>query len=418
MTLTNSLFLGVVMSLLLYSKYHAVLIIFFTFLSNPALSTKYQAYLSALIGALLFLPHIYWQYTHGFPSLAYHLYERNAPAYKLSFSLEYILGQILLTGPLTGWLLLWAAFKHKTKDAFEKALKFSLVGIYIFFLISTARGRVEANWTVPAFIPLIILSHQFLSDKERWQRLLIRSVPFTLFIVLIVRVYMIMDIFPFKFLTKDEVHKNKPWADSIYKKSKGLPVAFINSYQKASKYWFYSGVPSFALNTPIYRRNNFNYWPVENWFSGKTIAAVSPKNRFYYKDSINTPLGTTGLIVIDSFFSFSTVKIVAGDKLEAVNGLIPNCELQIMSDQNHLKAFQLKRFRSASIDLIIVDKNDIVGRFSTNILLSDLTHREQSIITTFKINLPKGEYSARYSLPTSLLPDPSLNSSIIKLVVK
>ena len=40
------------------------------------------------------------------------------------------------------------------------------------------------------------------------------------------------------------------------------PVVFINTYQLASKYWFYSGDTSFSLNGNRYRRNNYNFWPL------------------------------------------------------------------------------------------------------------------------------------------------------------
>lgn len=264
MSMVNTVLLGGVMALMLYTKYHAILIIVFTLFSNLKLALRYQAYMAALIGASLFIPHLYWQYTHEFPSVYYHLFERNAPVYKISFTIEYIVGQLLITGPFMGWLILWSAFRYKPHDQFEKSLQFSLYGIYILFLVSTLKGRVEANWTVPAFVSLIILSHQFLTANQPLQRILIRSIPLTLVFILAVRIYMILGIGPLKFLSKDEFHKTRVWADSIYKRSVGLPVVFINSYQDASKYWFYTGVPAFSLNTPSYRRNNYNFWPVED----------------------------------------------------------------------------------------------------------------------------------------------------------
>jgi len=120
MSFLNTLFLGIVMALMLYTKYHAVLIIFFTFLSNPKMGLKLQPYIAAFIGAALFIPHLYWQYIHEFPSFYYHLFERNALNYEVSFSIEYLIGQILIAGPVMGWLIIWAAFRYKPRDVFEK----------------------------------------------------------------------------------------------------------------------------------------------------------------------------------------------------------------------------------------------------------------------------------------------------------
>lgn len=418
MRLRQTLFLGVVMALLLYSKYHGVLIIIFTMLSNPRLVFKYQFYLAALIGTLLFSPHLYWQYTHGFPSVEFHLFERNAPAYQFAFTVEYVLGQIVLPGPLMGWLFIWAAFRYKPADTFERALKFSLAGIYVLFLISTLKGRVEANWTVPVFIPLIILSHQYLFDKQRWQVILFRSVPVTLLLVLVARVYMMVDITPVKFLKKDEFHKNKPWAESVYKQTGGLPVVFVNSYQKASKYWFYAGVPSFSLNTPAYRRNNYNYWPLEDSLYNKKLAVVSFNPDTSYKEIISTLRGTAGMIQTDSFFSFSKVRILPDRQLLAVGGYIKNCTLEIVSEAQHLKAFQTERLRYKTVDIFVMNENKMIVRLSTNIILSAIKQRIQIFKTNIVISLPPGNYSVRFAMPSLLDTEPSLNSRTVKLVVR
>ncbi len=417
MSWLNTFLLGIVMALMLYTKYHAILIIVFTFFSYPKMAFRYQAYIAVFIGAALFFPHLYWQYRHEFPSVYYHLFERNATSYKISFTLEYIIGQILIAGPFMGWLILWAALKYKPRDVLEKALQYSMNGVYLFFLLSTIKGRVEANWTVPAFIPVIILSHRFLIDHIKWQRVLIRSIPVTLILVLVLRTYMMLDIGPLKFVSKDEFHNNKVWAEGIYSKTKGLPVVFIDSYQYASKYWFYTGVPAFSLNTPLGRRNNFNFWPVEDYLSGRKVAALSPYNYAYYKDSISTPLGTTGMRIVDSFYSFSKLNIISDGHLEAIKGQVKNCLLQFTVEEAYLKAFQSPQLRSLDVYLSVENSDGHFTWHPVNIRLSDIRQTEQTIITSFKIGLPKGDYLARYSLPSSLSVDPSLNSTTIKLTV-
>ena len=67
-------------------------------------------------------------------------------------------------------------------------MKWSLGGIYIFFLLSTFKGRVEANWTIPAFVALIVLSHQYILEKPIFKRWVYRSVPLTLLLVLVARI--------------------------------------------------------------------------------------------------------------------------------------------------------------------------------------------------------------------------------------
>ena len=84
---------------LLYSKYHAVLIVLFVLLSNLKLFRYYQTYMAGVIALLFFAPHLLWQYQHDWVSFRYHLFESNVNPYKFSFTLEYVGGQILLLPP-------------------------------------------------------------------------------------------------------------------------------------------------------------------------------------------------------------------------------------------------------------------------------------------------------------------------------
>jgi len=119
-SLLNTFLLGVVAAALLYSKYHAVLIVLFVLLSNLKLFRYYQTYLAGLIALLFFAPHLLWQYQHDWISFRYHLFESNVNPYKFSFTLEYLGGQILLAGPLAGIILLPAAFLYRPKNLFER----------------------------------------------------------------------------------------------------------------------------------------------------------------------------------------------------------------------------------------------------------------------------------------------------------
>jgi hypothetical protein len=418
MSIGHTLLLGAVMALMLYSKYHGVLIIFFTLMSNWKLLTKYQSYLAAFTGLVLFLPHLYWQYVNGYPSLYYHLLERNAPAYKFSFTVEYIVGQVLLAGPLIGWMLLWAALRYQTKDPFERALKFSMIGFYVFFLLSSLRGRVEANWTVPALVPLFILSHQYLQEKLKWQRLLIKLVPITLIIILFARVYLVFDTSTVKALRKDEFHQNRLWAEKVREITHGLPVVFTKSYQDPSKYWFYTGIPSFCLNTPDYRRNNYNFWPIEDSLYNKKVAVISWKDYPYPKDSILTPEGLFIGFVVDSFYSFSKVKITSPRKAEVINGKLARFPLSFFVTDDHLKAFKEPRIKDRRIELHIIKENELVKRFLLDIPVAAINQKEQTITTDINIDLPPGIHQGKLVMPSCLEMDPSLNSPIVMLEVK
>ena len=67
-TLSYSILLGIIGTLMLYSKYHGILIIGFALLSNLKLLKEPKTYLTGIVILVLFLPHLWWQYENDFPS--------------------------------------------------------------------------------------------------------------------------------------------------------------------------------------------------------------------------------------------------------------------------------------------------------------------------------------------------------------
>ena len=120
---SNTVLLGFIVALMFYSKYHGILIVFFTLISNIKLFTRWQTYFAGMIALVLFFPHLYWQHQHNYPSIQYHLFERNAIDYRSSFTIiiDHRTGIVWRT--IIGWLSLWAAGKHKLESLTEKALR-------------------------------------------------------------------------------------------------------------------------------------------------------------------------------------------------------------------------------------------------------------------------------------------------------
>ena len=308
----NLLQLALAAVCLLYSKYHAVLIIFFVLLSNLKLLARYQVYLIGLITLLLFAPHLWWQYQHDWVSFRYHLFESNVNPYQFSFTLEYVAGQILLAGPLAGIILLAGAFFYRSQNIFEKGLKFTFVGIYLFFLISSFRGKVEANWTSPAIVPLIILAHNYLMEKNGWRKWFFRLLPATMVLILFARIVLIADVLP---PLRKQFHAWKDWPQIVKKRTHDLPIVFGNSYQRASKYWFYSGQMSYSLNWYRERRNNYNFWPIEDSLLGKPVFILDIYFPDSFQNKIKTNLGWVRYKYDSSFSSFAKVQFVSNQKI-------------------------------------------------------------------------------------------------------
>lgn len=408
--------LGISIALLFYSKYHAVLIVFFTLLSNIKLFTKYQTYLAGLIALLLFAPHLWWQYQHGWVSFRYHLFESNVNAYKPSFTLDYIAGQLLLPGPIAGFILLPAAFLYKTKNVTEKALRYTMIGIYAFFLFSSFRGRVEANWTSPVLIPLMVLSHQFLNEKIKWQRILYHLLPVTLVLVLFARITMIVDILPVKGI-RERYHTWKEWPKEMKERTKNLPVVFSNSYQRASKYWFYTGQMSYSQNHYRERRNNYNFWPIEDSMLGKPVYFLDKFLLSRFPDSLKTPIGWIGYMYDSSLASFAKINVEVNPKKLRINAgeeVSLNCRFEI--PEHYASFIRSHNTLNDTIRIGIFSRQTWVKDIFTSLSLKQMNKEKQ---TSLKIapDLPKGKYYLLFAINCGH-NNPTHNSDKIELLIE
>ncbi|MEY3433282.1 MAG: hypothetical protein RL131_1218, partial [Bacteroidota bacterium] len=301
----SALGLSISIALLLYSKYHGLLLVVFTLLSHLSLLKKPQTWFVMVCSIFFFWPHVNWQLQHDLPSLQYHLHERLSPPYRISFTTDFLVGQLLITGPLIGWLIIWSALRNYPKQVFQKAMYWSIVGTYLIFFVSSFRSRTEANWTIALLTPLIVLSYPHIESNLKWKNWIVKSLPVTLVLIFALRIYMVLDIKPI--LPKDEFHKNKEWVSKIKSSAKGRPVVFTNSYQRASKYWFYSGDTAFSLNTYRYRRSNYNIWPVEEHVFGKEVFVAGSLGAASLPDTIQTLRFQFAFESIPAFRSFSRV---------------------------------------------------------------------------------------------------------------
>ncbi len=410
--------LGIVMAGMLYSKYHGVLIILFTLFSNWKLALNPRAWIAVFTGMLLFAPHLYWQYQHDFPSVSYHLKERNAPAYQFAFTLEYVAGQILLAGPLIGFLLLRSANRYKTTDKLTRALQWSMWGFYGFFLISTLKGRVEANWTVPALIPVIILSHAWITENTAQRKWIFKLLVPSLVLVAVVRLYMLTDISGLTRLFKDEMHGNREWAQAIREKSGGLPVVFLNSYQRPSKYWFYSGDTSFAINTTNYRRNNYNFWPMEKEWQEKTVLVVDKEMATVEKSfEIPTVRGNMPALRINRLQSFSHIRMtIKTGSASAKKG--QRVELLTELSKESIPAYRNMQEIRTQPDQLIADI--FVGKSMVQRLHFDAGElQENRLVLTSRepISLEPGQYIMKLGIASSVTNQYSQNSPALPFTI-
>ena len=264
---------------MMYSKYQGILVIFFIFLSNWKLIKDYKIWLVCLGALILYVPHIYWQYVNDFPSIRYHLYERASVAtYKFEYTLMHIVNAIAILG-FTFISIYRAFFKGiKNKNIFYKGLNSIVLGFFFFFLIASYRGHVQAQWIAPIMLPLIIITFDYLIQYKKNIRVFCYLAITNIIIILFARIIIANEgIIPAKL----DFHGNKQWTLKVKKLTENSDKLFINSFQNASIYWFYTKEKVHYQKNYLGRKNQYGYIPGNDVFLSDSIAYITRISKEY-----------------------------------------------------------------------------------------------------------------------------------------
>jgi len=303
---------------LLYCKYQGILPVFFTFLSNPKLIFKRSAWLVVLLTLVCYSPHLWWQYQNDWQSFRFHLFERMASGYRISKTTFYLIGQVLIWGPLTTILALFGFLKMRSSDLYMKAHYYCFWGILIFFFFLSFRSAVEAHWTLTAGVSFIVLLQQLILQStpkfKKWFSILL---ALNIAMVVAVRILFFIPGSLARITKLDYMMYGKEWADQLYKITAGAPVVFIDSYGRPSLYQYYHrDVAVSAYNTVSYRKTYFSYSKNEALLNNKRVY-VSKQYKMKKNDIIlNNEHIPTRLQVLDSFKAVNCLKILWENKKE------------------------------------------------------------------------------------------------------
>jgi hypothetical protein len=280
------LLMGFSTALMLYSKYHGILVVGFIVLSNIKLLRSPKFWLSMLLALGLFLPHLAWQYTHEFTTFQYHLEDRAAPV-SPSHLLEYVSQQLLAIGPG----LIFIPFVYRTQDRFERALQLICLGTFGFFLVTALKMFVHFHWTSIVLFPLLLLASRYYEDDKRTRRFRILVLPMGVAVVLL-RVYLMFWIFPGNHTSVDYYHGRPRWAKDIEAVAGDRPVFFGKDARESSLYEFYSGHLGVALQADRRHKSQYELWNYEDSLQGRSVAIVLA-SRFPGSTELRTRMGKT-----------------------------------------------------------------------------------------------------------------------------
>lgn len=263
-SLKNSLLLSLSIVLMLYSKYHGGLLVFFTLISDIRIVKRKSFWLVFLGSLILFIPHILWQIQHEFITFQYHLFMRPKAKINMSNILEYWGAQLILAGMLLGPWYWYYFFKKRNNHPFDRALKFCSIGTIIFFGISIFSKKMEANWTVLAGLCLGLYVLRNTSVERFNKKVHLTLLATSLTVGLLVRLLL---IYPQTFdLTGSRAYELHGWKDWSAKLKDSHPgCSFLgNTYQIAAKLSFYLKEDIRAANISS-RPNHFDILGLKNY---------------------------------------------------------------------------------------------------------------------------------------------------------
>ncbi len=334
----SAIMIGFSVAMMGYAKYQGILVLVFSLIPLVHLFRRRNTYLAILVATLLFLPHLYWQYSEGFPTFRFHLFERMPEAWKWTFPLDYLGGQLLVFGPLISIPLVIALVRYRSENLFEKSLKWTIIGSVAFFFLMSFKGRTEANWTSFLVLPIAYIGYKFFEqNREYWRKKILYLGLTTVFLISIIRIYAVFDFLPKEWDLRNEFHGYDEWAQALKKEANGLPVIFYSSYQPISKYMFYSGEEAFLMSMDRNSGSQFVMWPEwELSFQNQKIFNVC-NGWVSCRDSVDILGKNTPYRIIDNWRSFNYLKIKVQDPVEALRKgekATMNIELANPTNQN------------------------------------------------------------------------------------
>lgn len=300
-TLASATMFGAALGIGFCAKYHMVLVLplaIFALLSERnwrALTPKHLA--AGLVSGLLTSAPVWgWNLSHDWVSFRFQLghgldSEARSTVQVAEQLGAYIGGQLAILSPL---VLLYAWRKRESR-AFS-ALHWFGWGPILFFLLTSSRSPVEANWPIAGHLSLLTLG--VLNDSKHWAQRVMMSLWSVVSIAIIMQAFS-----PERPILNSDPTKLKTWEFVRYKAlvpiAKENPDLFASSYQMAGALSFETGRtvaklkginrpdffdlhPSGVPTTPTFTVAVESDWPWPEWISrsGYHIVSYESFDRF------------------------------------------------------------------------------------------------------------------------------------------
>lgn len=267
----NAALMGASMALLMYSKYHGLLVIVFVLCSRWRNFRSPRLYAAVLMGVLLYLPHLWWQYSHDFPSVRYHLSGRVTSGLTLKYLGPTILNLLVVFNPL--FLFHYGrGLASQIRERRNVAYSWLLLGFVVFFTLSAFRYATQPQWMLPTVFAFIVLLMAESRRSDRSYRYIRVVALITGALFLVARLAMLVLPLP------GQLWNNKSSNEEIARLAEGRPVVFMNNYTASAKYTFYTGQPAYTLPIYFMRQSQWQYSDLDDSFAGQEVLVAQTED--------------------------------------------------------------------------------------------------------------------------------------------
>lgn len=312
-SMVSTLLMALAMALLVYSKYHGVLVILFSLASRLRVFRSWKLYLSGLLALLLFAPHLWWQQAHGFATFQYHLVGRAADAgFDIGHVAQYLFSLLLVFNPLWVWHYGQQLCRRPAGQAGEggdirRTLRFVCFGFVAFFFLSSLRDNTQPQWLLPiVFAPVAALFDAARASGRAYRYVRAAAVASAV-VFLLLRLLVVVNPFHFK----GELWDNRADNQAIARLAAGHPVLFTHNYTASAKYTFYTGQPAYTQALLYDRTSQWEYCDLDETFDQETVLVNVRENRL--ADTLTLPSGRRFEYVwMPHYRSLKKVRIEAG----------------------------------------------------------------------------------------------------------
>ncbi|UOF00476.1 ArnT family glycosyltransferase [Bdellovibrio reynosensis] len=239
-SLGKYLALGAALGLGFCAKYHIVLfvpcLLAYLFAEKKWKEVRPLGVLLTIITGLIFCaPVILWNIQNDFASFEFQLkHGLEREGYSPSWTITYVLGQIVILFPLVAW----AAVKAKVPNPLRCLIYFGW-GPLLFFLLTSFRALVEANWPIIAYPAMLALA-VFHPKIRSWLR-------YYVFFWGTITLLVIATLFIPKLRNLSDKVAEPFVFQELSTLTRDYSPLYASSYQMAASLWYFSKVPVFKL---------------------------------------------------------------------------------------------------------------------------------------------------------------------------